>query len=95
MSPYYLIAFYMTVGEIEKGKNIIKEHYKKALTHQRSTHTINFPDGRQEIKVDTSINQHYIDTIARLAKKYNVELEKIEASGTNIKQKWLKKIFKN
>lgn len=97
-SPYYLIAFYMTTGQIEKGNNIIKEHYKKALNPQQSTHTINFPDGRQQVKSETSINQHYIDNIKRFAKKYNVELEEIEDSGENIKfinikESWLKKLF--
>jgi hypothetical protein len=88
----------MTTGQIEKGNNTIKEHYKKALNPQKSTHTINFSDGHQQVKSETSINQHYIDNIKRFAKKYNVELEDIEDSGENIKfinikESWLKKLF--
>ncbi|MDP1745004.1 MAG: DUF4304 domain-containing protein [Bacteroidota bacterium] len=74
LSPYYLIAFYMLTNQVEKGRQTIKEHYKKALTPQTVTDTINFPDGRKEVKTKTYINQHYIDRIERFALKYNVAL---------------------
>lgn len=100
LSPYYLIAFYMLTNQVEKGRQTIKEHYKKALTPQTVTDTINFPDGRKEVKSKTYINQHYIDSIERLALKYNVELDKTETPAGNSTlpkagQTWLKKLFGN
>lgn len=83
LSPYYLIAFYMLTNQIDKGRQTIKEHYKKALTPQTVTDTINFPDGRQEIKTKTYVNQYYIDSIERLAKKYNFELEQTKTQAGN------------
>jgi hypothetical protein len=74
LSPYYLIAFYMVTNQMEKGKLTIKEHYQKAQIPQTVTDTINFPDGRQQTKTKTYVNQYYIDGIKRLAEKYKVEL---------------------
>lgn len=76
LSPYYLIAFYMLTDQKEKGVKTIKEKYKDALRPQTVTETINFPDGRKEVKTKTYINQFYIDGIERLAKLYNVQLDK-------------------
>lgn len=100
LSPYYLIAFYMLTNQIEKGQQTIKEHYKEALIPQTVSDTISFYDGRKEIKTKTYINQHYIDSIERLAQKYNVELDKTETPAGNstmpkARQTWLKKLFGN
>jgi hypothetical protein len=65
----------MTTNQIDKGKQLIKEQYKIALTPQVTTQTINYPDGRSEVKTSKPyINQHYVDGIERLAKHYAVEL---------------------
>ena len=65
----------MLTGQTKKGKQLIKEHYKKALTPQVVTETINYPDGRSEVKTSKPyINQYYVDGIERLAKHYAVEL---------------------
>jgi hypothetical protein len=74
LSPYYLIAFYMLTNQAEKGRKTIKEHYKKSLIPQTTTDTIVFPDGTRQEKVKTYINQHYTDSIKKLADKYDVEL---------------------
>lgn len=60
----------------------------------------NFPDGRTEITTKTYINQHYIDSIERLAHKYNVELDRPETITDNSSfpkggQTWFKKLFGN
>ncbi|MEG0760384.1 DUF4304 domain-containing protein [Chryseobacterium sp.] len=74
LSPYYLIAFYMLTNEKEKGQKTIIEHYQNAIKPQTVTDTIVFPDGTRQEKVRRSINQHYIDSIKKLAEKYDVEL---------------------
>lgn len=75
LSPYSHIVFLMTTNQIDKGKQLIKEQYKIALTPQVTTQTINYPDGRSEVKTSKPyINQHYVDGIERLAKHYAVEL---------------------
>jgi hypothetical protein len=98
LSPYYLIAFYMLTNQIEKGRRIIKDHYEIALTPQTISDTVNFPDGRKKVKTKTYINQHYIDSIERLARKYNVELDKTLRPASNrtlqkAGQNWFKKLF--
>lgn len=70
LSPYGQIVFLMLTGQIEKGKQFIKEQYKISLTPQTITDTINFPDGTKKENIRTYINQHYIDSIERLAKHY-------------------------
>lgn len=74
LSPYYLIAFYMVTNQKEKGRLKIIEHYKKSLKPQAVTETIVFPDGTRQEKVNTYINQYYIDGIKKLANRYNIEL---------------------
>ena len=74
LSPYGQIVFLMMTGQSEKGRQFIKEQYKIALTPQTITDTINFPDGTKKEKTKTYINQHYIDSIERLAKHYEIEL---------------------
>lgn len=74
LSPYYLIAFYMLTDQPEKGRKTIEEHYKKSLIPQTTTDTIVFPDRTRQEKVKTYINQHYTDSIKKLADKYDVEL---------------------
>jgi hypothetical protein len=73
--PYEQIVFLMETGQTEKGKQFIREQYQVALTPQATTHTNNYPDGRSEVKTSKPyVNQHYIDSILRLAKHYDVEL---------------------
>lgn len=65
----------MMTGQLKKGKEFIKEQYKIALIPQTTIQTINYPDGRSEVKTSESyINQHYVDSIERLAKHYHIEL---------------------
>ena len=75
LSPYGQIVFLMMTGQSEKGRQFIKEQYKIALTPQTIIDTINFPDGTKKEKTKTYINQHYIDSIERLAKHYEIELQ--------------------
>lgn len=75
LSPYGEIVFLMMTGQSEKGKQFIKEQYKIALTPQTITDTINFPDGTKKETTKTYINQHYIESIERLSKHYDIELE--------------------
>lgn len=74
LSPYYLIAFYMTTNQIEKGKQIIKDNYIKSLIPITLTDSIISSDGTRKEIVITHKNQHYIDGMKKLAEKYNVEL---------------------
>jgi Domain of unknown function (DUF4304) len=74
LSPYYLIAFYMLTNQKEKGRTSIIEHYTKSLNPQTVTETIVSPDGTRQTKVNTYINQYYIDGIRKLANRYNVDL---------------------
>jgi hypothetical protein len=74
LSPYYLIAFYMLTDQKEKGRKTIIEHHKISLKPQTVTDTIVFPDGTRQEKVKTYINQHYIDSIKKLADRYEVKL---------------------
>jgi hypothetical protein len=74
LSPYYLIAFYMLTDQLDKGRQTIKDHYKKALIPQTLTDTIILPDGTRKEKVRTNVNQYYIDGIKKLAEKYEVQL---------------------
>ena len=74
LSPYYLIAFYMLTEQNEKGRKTIIEHYKNSLKPQTVTDTIVFPDGTRQEKVKTYINQNYIDSIKKLADRYDVKL---------------------
>ena len=65
----------MMTGQTKKGKQLFKEHHKKALTPQVVTETINYPDGRSAVKTSKPyINQYYVDGIERLAKHYSAEL---------------------
>lgn len=73
--PYYLIAFYMTTGQSEKGIQRIKENYSKAMKAVPTREAINYPDGRPGTRPRTSVNQSYIDGIERLAKIYDVTLD--------------------
>ena len=72
--PFVQIVFLMTSGQIDKGKNLIIEQHKIALTPQTITDIISFPDGTKKEKIKTYINQNYVDSIERLAKHYDVEL---------------------
>ncbi|MEO6732894.1 MAG: DUF4304 domain-containing protein [Ferruginibacter sp.] len=74
LSPYYLIAFYMLTNQIEKGRQTIKEQYKKALIPQTVTDTIVLPDGTRKEKVRTQLNQYFINGIKKLADRYEVRL---------------------
>jgi hypothetical protein len=75
LSPYGQIVYFMLTGQIDKGKQFLKEQYKIALTPQTTSQTINYPDGRSEVKTSKPyVNQHYVDNIQRLAKHYDVEL---------------------
>jgi len=93
-APYYLIVFYMTTGQTGKGVQTIKESYVKALKPMTVTDTVNYPDGRSETKTRTSMNQHYINGIERLAKFYDVTLDKERAKGEGGKN-WFKKLLDN
>lgn len=93
-APYYLIVFYMTTGQTGKGIQAIKENYSKALKPMTVTDTINYPDGRSETKTRTSINQYYIDGIERLAKFYDLTLDK-ESEKDEGGKNWFKKLFDN
>jgi hypothetical protein len=75
LSPYNKIVFLMTTSQFEKGEQLIKEEHKIALTPKVTTQTINYPDGRSEVKTSKPyVNQHYVDNIERLAKHYGIEL---------------------
>ena len=75
LSPYGQIVFLMMTGQIEKGKQFMKEQYKIALTPQTTTLIINSPDGKSEVITSKPyINQSYVDNIERLAKHYDIEL---------------------
>jgi predicted DNA-binding protein len=74
LSPYYFIGFYMLTDQKEKGRKTIVEHYQNSLKPQTVTDTIVFPDGTRQEKVKTYINQHYIDSIKKLADRYEVKL---------------------
>lgn len=93
-APYYLIAFYMTTGQTEKGIKAIRENYSNALKPMTVTDTINYPDGTSETKTRTSINQFYIDRIERLAKHYNIILDKGNEKNDAGKN-WLKRLLGN
>lgn len=93
-APYYLIVFYMTTGQTGKGIQAIREHYSKALKPITVTDIANYPDGRREAKTRTSINQSYIEGIERLAKFYDVTLDKDTDKNDRIKN-WFKKLFDN
>ena len=90
----------MATNQGEKGRQTIKAYYKEALTPQTFSDTINFPDGRREVKTKTYINQNFIDSIEKIARKYNVAPHKTEKPGGNSRlqkalQGWLKKLFGN
>src|SRR5690606_13604655 len=75
LSPYGQIVFLMMTGQKEKGEQFIKEQYITALTPQTSSQTINYPDGRSEVKISKPyINQQYVDSIERLAKHFGCKL---------------------
>ena len=74
LSPYYLIVFYMLTDQKEKGHKTIIEHYQNSLKPQTVTERIVFPDGTRQEKVKTYINQHYIDSIKKLAERYGVKI---------------------
>ncbi|WP_243345977.1 DUF4304 domain-containing protein [Parabacteroides sp. FAFU027] len=75
LSPYGKIVFLMMTDQMERGKQLIKEQHKLALTPQMTTQIINYPDGRKEEKKSKPyINQYYVDHIERLARHYDIEL---------------------
>jgi hypothetical protein len=74
LSPSYLIAFYMLTDQKEKGRKTILEHYQNALKPLTITDTIVSPDGTRQEKVKSYINQNYIDSIKKLADRYEVKL---------------------
>jgi hypothetical protein len=74
LSPYYLVAFYMLTGQVEKGRQTIKNQYRNALVPQTVTDTIVFPDGTRKETVRTQLNQYFIDGIKKLADRYEVTL---------------------
>lgn len=73
-APYKLIAFYMLTNQQEKGRKTIIEHYKISLKPMTVTEIFVHRDGAQQKKVKKYINQHYIDSIKRLADRYEVKL---------------------
>lgn len=80
LSPYYLIAFYMITDQKEKGRKTLIEQYHNSLQPQTVTDTIVSPDGTRKVKVTSHINQHFVDSIKKLADKYDVELYDSSAS---------------
>lgn len=75
LSPYIQIILLMMTGQTEKGALLIIEQYKIALTPRASTHTTIYPDGRSGVTTSKPrINQHYTESLERLAKHYGIEL---------------------
>jgi hypothetical protein len=75
ISPLSQIIFFMATGQIDKGRQLIKEQHKTALKPQVSTQTINYPDGRTEVITSKPyINKQYIENVERLGRHYKVEL---------------------
>jgi hypothetical protein len=74
-SPLCRIIYLMTTNQIEKGNELIRKEYTKALIPQVSKQTINYPNGRSVITYsEPRVNQGYIDNIKRLAKQYGLEI---------------------
>ena len=77
IGPYNKISILWHVGQKDKAKQELQLAYKKALIPIPSISEINYPNGKKEVKQsEPRINQSFIDNLERLAKLYDIKIEK-------------------
>ncbi len=77
IGPYNKISILWHTGHKDKAEKELLDSYKKALIPQSSISVINYPDGRKEEKKSKPlINQSFVDNLERLAKLYDIKIEK-------------------
>ncbi len=77
IEPYNKIAILWHTCHKDESIKELQSAYKKALIPQSSISVINYPDGRtEEKKSKPYINQSFIDNLERLAKLYDIKIEK-------------------